>query len=302
MIDWFWSNMEKGFVLWHPSEHEPLSWAVPVRPGTLVGAVHLAPQTWSDGTFRNLYIRFEDPATLATEIQERIVYEHCVVAAGLGFGAESLEVEEPMGYRVHQWQKTDVGVVGRSSAIGGERPESPEEGLVWAKHCAEEIGNWGAFLPQLYALYRVVERPAQSLRRPHRRAARRPRPVRAHPVGRVLVSAADARGAGHVTNPLHGWRVDRDSITFVGHDLQRPECILAEPDGTLWTADARGGRRAHRAERDAGARRPGGRRALRGVRRPRSATRWEGRFRTGSRSRRTETSSSRTSAPTRSSG
>ena len=38
-------------------------------------------------------------------------------------------------------------------------PETPEEGLVWAKHCTEEIGNWGAFLPQLYALYRAVESP-----------------------------------------------------------------------------------------------------------------------------------------------
>lgn len=27
----------------------------------------------------------------------------------------------------------------------------------------------------------------------------------------------------------------------MGRDLQRPECILAEPDGTLWSADARGG-------------------------------------------------------------
>ena len=26
MIDWFWSNMEKGFILWHPEEHEPLVW------------------------------------------------------------------------------------------------------------------------------------------------------------------------------------------------------------------------------------------------------------------------------------
>ena len=43
------------------------------------------------------------------------------------------------------------------------------------------------------------------------------------------------------TNPLIGWTVDRASITTVGHDLQRPECILAEADGTLWTADARGG-------------------------------------------------------------
>ncbi|MDN7651836.1 hypothetical protein QZM62_00180 [Burkholderia multivorans] len=43
------------------------------------------------------------------------------------------------------------------------------------------------------------------------------------------------------TNPLHGWQVNRDAIRWVGRDLLRPECILAEPDGTLWTADARGG-------------------------------------------------------------
>jgi hypothetical protein len=42
-------------------------------------------------------------------------------------------------------------------------------------------------------------------------------------------------------NPLHGWQVDRARIRTVGHDLQRPECILAERDGTLWAADARGG-------------------------------------------------------------
>ena len=42
-------------------------------------------------------------------------------------------------------------------------------------------------------------------------------------------------------NPLRGWQVDRNSIRTIGRDLQRPECILAEPDGTLWSADARGG-------------------------------------------------------------
>jgi gluconolactonase len=42
-------------------------------------------------------------------------------------------------------------------------------------------------------------------------------------------------------NPLKGWQVDRASIATVGRDLQRPECILADPDGTLWAADARGG-------------------------------------------------------------
>ena len=42
-------------------------------------------------------------------------------------------------------------------------------------------------------------------------------------------------------NPLKEWQVDRGTIKFAGHDLQRPECILAERDGTIWSADARGG-------------------------------------------------------------
>lgn len=42
-------------------------------------------------------------------------------------------------------------------------------------------------------------------------------------------------------NPIDGFEVDRASIRFVGTDLQRPECILAEKCGTLWAADARGG-------------------------------------------------------------
>jgi len=47
------------------------------------------------------------------------------------------------------------------------------------------------------------------------------------------------RGKG--PNPLKGWQVDRSAIRTIGQDLRRPECILAERDGTLWAADARGG-------------------------------------------------------------
>jgi gluconolactonase len=42
-------------------------------------------------------------------------------------------------------------------------------------------------------------------------------------------------------NPIRDFHLDKSAIRYVGHDLQRPECILAEPDGTLWSADARGG-------------------------------------------------------------
>ena len=44
-----------------------------------------------------------------------------------------------------------------------------------------------------------------------------------------------------MTNPILDFGIDKSSIQYIGQDLQRPECILAEPDGTLWSADARGG-------------------------------------------------------------
>jgi gluconolactonase len=44
-----------------------------------------------------------------------------------------------------------------------------------------------------------------------------------------------------MTNPLVGFQVDLNDLKFIGEGLQRPECILAEKDGTLWSADGRGG-------------------------------------------------------------
>lgn len=42
-------------------------------------------------------------------------------------------------------------------------------------------------------------------------------------------------------NPILDFGMDPGALQYVGHDLQRPECILAERDGLLWAADARGG-------------------------------------------------------------
>lgn len=42
-------------------------------------------------------------------------------------------------------------------------------------------------------------------------------------------------------NPILHFEIDKSSLKYTGENLQRPECILAEKDGTLWSADARGG-------------------------------------------------------------
>ena len=157
MIDWFWSNMEKGFLLWHPLQHEPLEWAVPVKHGNPIGSVHIAPQTWNDGTRQNLYIRFEKLEEVLPEALDYVIYEHVIVTAGLGMGPDALAAGIPMGYRIHQWEKTDYGVIGRSDAIGTRRKETHEDGKVWAAHCTEEICTWGDFLPDLHRLYKVVK-------------------------------------------------------------------------------------------------------------------------------------------------
>jgi sugar lactone lactonase YvrE len=43
------------------------------------------------------------------------------------------------------------------------------------------------------------------------------------------------------SNPILGFQVDPTDLKFIGEGLERPECILAERDGTIWTADGRGG-------------------------------------------------------------
>ena len=44
-----------------------------------------------------------------------------------------------------------------------------------------------------------------------------------------------------MSNPILDFGIDTSRLQFIGEGLQRPECILAEKNGTLWAADSRGG-------------------------------------------------------------
>lgn len=41
--------------------------------------------------------------------------------------------------------------------------------------------------------------------------------------------------------PIKEFRLELSDLTYTGHDLVRPESVLAQPNGTLWTTDGRGG-------------------------------------------------------------
>jgi hypothetical protein len=102
-------------------------------------------------------------ASLVPEIADVIVYEHAVAVAAIALFEKDFKPDNPIiAYRIHQWEKTDSGVRGISSAIPvTEDPlEGKERGQVWAKHAFEEVTNWEVFLPDLYNLYSVVvDRP-----------------------------------------------------------------------------------------------------------------------------------------------
>ncbi len=46
---------------------------------------------------------------------------------------------------------------------------------------------------------------------------------------------------GNSIVPIKEFRLDLDDLTYTGHDLVRPESVLAQPNGTLWASDGRGG-------------------------------------------------------------
>ena len=41
--------------------------------------------------------------------------------------------------------------------------------------------------------------------------------------------------------PIKEFRLDLAELTYTGHDLVRPESVLAKPNGTLWVSDGKGG-------------------------------------------------------------
>ena len=157
MINWFWSNMEKCDFLWHPNQHHDFEWFVSIKElGTPIGSIHIAPQTWSDGKPIKPYIRLEGLDNVPDKVKEIVKYDHVVIVGAISIFGENVKRDDPiLAYRIHQWQKSDDGIVGMSSAVE-IRKNDANDGLIWAQHASEEVGNWEVFLPDLYRLYKVI--------------------------------------------------------------------------------------------------------------------------------------------------
>lgn len=163
MIDWHWSNLEKTYNLWHPSQHKQFIWVIPPTPERFIGAIHSAPQTRADGSYKIPKLRYDDIADLKENCRHLIQHDHCVLVSCITLGDAEVPNDCPAeSYRIHQWRSTDDGVTGMSSAIsfrGESKEEELQKGLLWEKHAAEEIETWGDFLHDLYRLWQPVKDP-----------------------------------------------------------------------------------------------------------------------------------------------
>ena len=159
-LNWFWCNMEKGDYLWHPNQHKGFEWWISLEEaGGPLGSVHIAPQTWNDGVKIRPYIKFPKLEDVPAEYRDLIKYDHVVFAGAISILGDNVKPDDPiLGYRLHQWQKSDNGCVGMSSAIEAKE-NAADDGLIWAAHANEEVGNWEVFLPTLARLYRVITDP-----------------------------------------------------------------------------------------------------------------------------------------------
>lgn len=163
MIDWHWSNMEKTFILWHPQDHRGFRWYIQPTKDKFFGCVHLTlqgpPRPDESLDKMDFGLVYYDVATLLKEMADVIIYDHvCLVGDTL-----LTQLEGPVGsYRIHRWQSSDNGVVGKSSAITPvikDIAKEKEMGLRWTKHAIGEVGNWEVFLSDIYRRWQVVANP-----------------------------------------------------------------------------------------------------------------------------------------------
>lgn len=142
MLDWWWDNMDnKTYKLWNPQDHIALEWQIPPSHVGHVGAIHMACESISDIPASILRIRWEDRSAAPITT----IYSHVNVGSALAPGVDDI----PSGGAVHEYEEISYGTRMRSTfLLPAIVPQFFLDSL--RKHNIAEMGQFPAFLPQLY--------------------------------------------------------------------------------------------------------------------------------------------------------
>ncbi len=147
MFDWWFDNMDKGYVLWHPIDHKSFEWIVPPGKVGHVGAILAPGQGRPGGAVTKGRSRREDVSFVPADM---IIYDH--VEANSNIDADNKNTGQ---YIIHQYEATDYGTRLRSIQVRRPSPGARVEADP-GRHLREEMGRASAFIPELYKLWQVV--------------------------------------------------------------------------------------------------------------------------------------------------
>jgi hypothetical protein len=149
MIDWWWDNMEKGFVLWHPTDHKAFEWEIPPGKVGHVGAIQIAWHKVGDEPLQEIHIHWEDVSLCPISI----THEHVLVACG-----QYDTGGKPLHMVIHQYGAASFGTRHRITVVSRE-PAPVEATKSRSSHTQVEAARWSEFLPELFKMWQAVTDP-----------------------------------------------------------------------------------------------------------------------------------------------
>lgn len=168
MMDWFWANMEKGYLLWAPGSHKYFQWIREPWEYGFLGSSHSAGENLEEykpmmeSVIPKLTYRFDMSHFMFTEC-----LAHAIVEGGVS------DPEAPQdNYNVHMWEDTPEGLLHRTAMIM-KKGSGIYQAVPWdlftgepnvPEHPEFEAYRWSVFLPKLYDLWKDHPDPTQNVK------------------------------------------------------------------------------------------------------------------------------------------
>ncbi len=174
-IDWFWSNMEKGYYLWAPGSHKRFQWIKEPWEVGFTNSAHTAVENMhedqildasvaaGDGYGMLKYNRYDMNWYPFDQIMDHVIIE----------GTQD-ENGHTWMLNIHMWQDVEGGCLHRTAGCTetmeqGAKILPPDEfpcpkgKINIIEHCEYEIYWWPKFLPDLYKVWKNHPDPTQNV-------------------------------------------------------------------------------------------------------------------------------------------
>lgn len=181
MLDWFWANLEKCYLLWAPGDHTSFEWINPPSRVGFVGSSHFSSQSFYPGGPQggNLALRVGMDSYPFTTCLDHCYIEKSTISQEITSNTVTASGME--AYYIAQWSGHPKGCLWRCSVImeprdvvqmqgwtspstdGDPEPSRGTGDASQVAHGVYENARLTQFLPALYNIWKVVPDPGQNV-------------------------------------------------------------------------------------------------------------------------------------------